>query len=295
MTVTELPPSLRTLLARRQVMADADALIVVIRTPKSASTTLATIVEQCFPAAQTFVLPNTLDIEGAISALQHLRYIRHAARVNYRSHRLLRLSKVFARINVEAVPGDILTGGHLDFDTCRNQLALPAKFIALIRNPIDRSVSEYTYARAGYARKSYLSKLDASLVAKAAGRFSFEGYLDFLTDHRAAFGDIACRYVGLRHGDDIAAHFAANAYHFGRVDNLSAFSRGLARKTGMPVRQQHLNATAAPARIKITAAERHKIENLYAGDLELYEWVRANETQADHLPLRAAPARAATA
>jgi hypothetical protein len=252
---------------------------VVIRTPKSASTSLATLVEQAFPEARSFVLPNTLDLEGAISSLQYLRHLRHAARINFRSHQLLRLSQVFARINAEALPGDVLTGGHLDFETCRKRLAAPPKFITLIRNPIDRSLSEYTYARLGFHRKSCLAKLDASLVAKAAGRYSFEGYLDFLTDHRAAFGDIACRYVGLHAHDDIAAHFAEHAYHFGTVDNVSAFARALARKTGRPLHEQHLNPTGVPMRLKITAAEQRKVEKLYPRDQELYEWVRTQEAR----------------
>jgi hypothetical protein len=263
---------------------NSDALIVVIRTPKSASSSLAAIVSQAFSGSRAHMLPNTLDIEGAISALQHLRHIRHAARVNYRWHRLLRLGQVFERINREANPGDVLTGGHIDFDTCRNNLVRPVKFITLVRNPIGRSQSEYAYARAGHRRKHSLSKFDASLVAKAAARYSFEGYIDFLTDHRAAFGDIACRYVGLRTGENIAAHFAAHAYHFGTVDNLPAFARGLAVKSGQPVEERHLNPTTA-ARINLTPGERRKIERLYAGDFELYNWCRAHEAHTDPRPL----------
>jgi hypothetical protein len=280
MSVTNLYPSVRPLPTGTDDAPDASALIVVIRTPKSASTSLATIVEQAFSDARSFILPNTLDIEGGISALQHLRHIRHAARINYRSHRLLRLSKVFARINAEAAAGDLVTGGHIDFATCRRHLARSVKFVTLIRDPVARSVSEYTYARAGFQRKSYLEKIDASLVAKAAGRLSFEGYLDFLTDHRAAFADIACRYVGLSFDDDIAAHFTAHAYHFGTVDNLAAFTNGLARKTDKAVPVRHLNPTDAPARLRITASEHRKLERLYARDFELYEWVRAHEPQA---------------
>jgi len=265
--------------AAENTQRNSNALIVVIRTPKSASSSLAAIVGQAFPAARAFVLPNTLDIEGSISTLQQLRHIRHAARINYRWHRLLRLEQVFERINIQANPGDILTGGHIDFDTCRTKLARAARFITVVRNPVDRSLSEYAYARAGHRRKRGLAKWDASLVAKAAGRYSFEGYLDFLTDHRAAFADVACRYVGLRAGQDIAAHFAAHAYHFGTVDNLPAFANGLAEKTGQKVEVRHLNSTEAPTPIKLTQAEHRKVERLYAGDFALYDWCRAQEVQ----------------
>jgi hypothetical protein len=283
MTITNMCDGARPPTARHQTgigsqLPKSEALIVVIRTPKSASSSLAAIVAQAFSGTRAFMLPNTLDIEGSISAFQHLRHIRHAARVNYRWHRLLRLAQVFERINQEASVGDVLTGGHIDFATCRNNLARPAKFITLVRNPVDRSLSEYAYARAGHGRKSSLAKWDASLVAKAAGRYSFEGYLDFLTDHRAAFGDIACRYVGLRAGESTAAHFAAHAYHFGTVDNLPAFARGLSAKSGRAVEERHLNPRTV-ARINLTSAERRKIEKLYAGDFALYDWCRAQEAQ----------------
>lgn len=262
-----------------RAQANSGAIIVVIRTPKSASSSLAAIVEEALPSGRRFMLPNTLDIEGAISGLQQLRHIRHAARVNYRWHRRLRIERVFDRINIEAHPGDFLTGGHIDFDTCRRKLTKPVKFITLVRNPIDRSLSEYAYARAGHGRKNSLAKWDSSLVAKAAARYSFEGYLDFLTDHRAAFGDIACRYVGVRAGEDIATHFAAYAFHFGTVDRLPAFVRGLSEKTGHDVQLRHLNPTLAPAQVTLRQAEHRKIEKLYAGDFELYDWCRAHEPQ----------------
>jgi hypothetical protein len=258
---------------------DSHALIVVIRTPKSASSSLAAIAEEALPAARRYMLPNTLDIEGSISALQQLRHIRHAARVNYRWYRLLRLEQVFDRINIEANPGDVLTGGHIDFDTCRHKVTRAVKFITLVRNPVDRSLSEYAYARSGHGRKNALAKWDSSLVAKAAARYSFEGYIDFLTDHRAAFADIACRYVGVRAGDDIAAHFAAHAFHFGTVERLPSFVRGLSEKTGHKIQPCHLNPTAAPAQIALRQAEHRKIERLYAGDFELYDWCRAHEAQ----------------
>jgi len=260
--------------------ANSDALIVVIRTPKSASSSLAAIVEEALSSARRFMLPNTLDIEGSISALQQLRHIRHAARVNYRWYRLMRLEQVFDHINAQGSPGDFLTGGHIDFETCRRKLTRPVKFITLVRNPTDRSLSEYAYARAGHRRKNSLARWDASLVAKAAARYSFEGYLDFLTDHRAAFADIACRYVGIRPGEDIAAHFAAHAFHFGTVDRLPTFVRGLGEKTGREIHLPHLNPTIAPAHVTLRQIEHRKIEKLYAGDFELYDWCRAQETPA---------------
>jgi len=256
---------------------EQNALLVVIRTPKSASTSLAKIVAKAFPRGRQFFLPNTLDLDGQLSSLQRLRHARHALHVNYRHHRLLRTKDVFASIDRTASPGDIVTGGHIDLETCRQNLTRKFKAIALVRDPIDRSLSEYAYARAGFIRKSALEKYDAGRTAQIAGRFSYEGYLDFLLEHRALYGDIACRYLGLAGIENVAAHFAEHIFHFGTVDNLVAFAHTLGRKTGQDIAVEHLNRTSATVRQIPTRAEQSKLKQLYAGDFALHEWCRKHE------------------
>lgn len=243
--------------------------------------------------SRTFFLPNTLDLDGEISSFQRLRYARHAMRLNYRHHRVLRLGEVFAAIGRDAKPGDMITGGHIDFQTCREKLPQNMKMIALIRNPVERSLSEYAYARHGFNRKSPWTKFDASVVAKAAGRYSYDGYLDYLLEHSAVFGNIACRYLGRAPDADIAGHFDKYAFHFGTVDNLDGFAKSLARKTGRNVALQHLNRTLLPTDRIITHATRAKIERLYAADFEVYEWARRRETAAVAEPSKRAAARIA--
>jgi hypothetical protein len=251
-----------------------DALLAVIRTPKSASTSLASIVLQAFPGARRFILPNTLNPEIALSGFQRLRHLRHAARVTLNAHGTIGAARVFDLVNREGRSGDLLTGGHIDFDTCRLNTARKVRFITLVRNPIDRVISEYSYLRAGHARKWMLAKVDSSIAAKTASRYSLQGYLDFLLEHRHAFGDIACRHLGIAPGTDIAAHFAAHAYHFGTVDDLAAFADGLSRKTKRPVQVPHLNPTGKTATLALTREIRRKAERLYENDLALYEWCR---------------------
>jgi hypothetical protein len=251
-----------------------DALLAVIRTPKSASTSLVSIVLQAFPDARRFILPNTLNPEVTLSSFQRLRHLRHAARVTLNAHGIVGADRVFDLVNREGRGGDLLVGGHIDFDTCRRNTARKVRFITLVRNPIDRVVSEYLYLRAGHERKWMLAKIDSSIIAKTASRYSLQGYLDFLLERRHAFGDIACRHLGIAPDTDIAAHFAAHAYHFGTVDDLAAFADGLSRKTKRPVRAPHLNPTRKSATLVLSPDIRRKVERLYENDLALYEWCR---------------------
>ena len=231
---------------------------------------------QAFPKRKPFALPNTLDPDGACSAFQRFRQARHAARVNLKAHGVLRLSRVFDKLNAAAPGTALLIGGHVDFVTCRKHTAHKLKIVTLVRNPIERSVSEYAYARAGFERKASLAKIDASLVAKAAGRYSYEGFLDYLLERRDVFGDLACRYLGWEpDATDISDHFAENVFHFGIVDDLSGFAAGLARKTGENVHVPHLNAGPQVLGSAVSARERRKLETLYANDFVLYDWCRA--------------------
>jgi hypothetical protein len=256
----------------------ASELIVVVRIPKSASLSLSAMALQAFPDRQVFVLPNTLDLDGRHSFFQRLRHARHVTRLTLKHHRTLSLARVYARINQAASAGALVTGGHIDFESCRKAFSHDFQMLTLIRNPVDRSLSEYDYARDGFAKKPFLAKLDASLIAKAAGRYSYEGYLDFLLERRSAFGDIACRYLGVP-GADFARHFADHVFHFGLVDDMRSFAAGLARKTGHDFDVQHLNSSANVSNRLLSKAERRKVEDLYANDLALYEWCRRQDAK----------------
>lgn len=253
-------------------------LIVVVRVPKSASSSLAAMALQAFPDRRIVKLPNTLDLDGRCSALQRLRHARHVTRLVLRDHGTLSLTSVFDKINAMQPQATMVTGGHIDFDACRTRIAHRLKMITIVRNPIDRSVSEYAYARAGFTRKPAHTKFDASLTAKAAGRYSYEGFLDFLIERSDAFGDITSRYLGWDGLRDLDAYFAENVFHFGVVDDLRSFAAGLARKTGHAVRMEHLNTGPSVLESALKGGERSKLERLYPKDFELYDWCRTHET-----------------
>ena len=129
--------------------------------------------------------------------------------------------------------------------------------------------------RRNQLRKPLLRRFDASVLHKAAGRYNFDSYLDYLFDHRAIYGDIACHYLGWDGTEKLAQYFARHVFHCGVLERSEAFAAGLSAKLGRPFAMPHENREPS-LRPKITSAQRSKLERIYGGDMVLYDWVNGN-------------------
>lgn len=252
-----------------------DAVFLCVRMPKSGSVSLAGGLEHTFAGRRIFYLPNTLDPDSRVSPLQRLRFRRARFHNLFRHYRSFSMARVCAHIGREAAPGDLVTGGHIDFRTASRCLARPLAIITLLREPGARARSEYDYMRLSYLRKSRLSRFDASVLHKAAGRYDFDSYLDYLFEHRGVYGDIACQYLGWEGQEGVAIFFSRNVFHCGVLERSVEFAAGLAQKLGRPFSMPHENRLDAP-RAEITRSQWSKLEQIYPRDLQLYEWVSAN-------------------
>ena len=228
-----------------------------------------------FAERRIFYLPNTLDPDSLVSPLQKLRFLRARFQNLHRHYRTVSMRSIWARINRDAAPGDLLMGGHADFRTVRAHITQRLKIITLLREPLTRARSEYDYMRRGQLRKPPLRRFDSSVLHKAAGRYDFDSYLDYLFDRRAIYGDIACQYLGWDRSEEISEYFARHIFHCGVLERSVEFAEGLAEKLGRPFIFPHENREPAQ-RPEITAAQRAKIECIYARDLVLYDWVARN-------------------
>ena len=247
---------------------------VCVRVPKSGSASLTTILKQGFAGRRTFRLPDTLNLDAHFSLLQRYRATRSRAQNLWRDHRVLTLAKACEKIAREAADGDLIDGGHIDFPSAVSSIPRWLKMITILRDPAARVLSDYNYSRQGYFKKPWLGRFDAGILPKAAARYSFEGYLDFLIEHRALYGNLASSYLGWDGNADLSAYFEHNVFHAGTLERHDAFAEGLSEKLGRKLDFPHENATRTAAALKIAAAERTRIERLYARDFVLYEWVR---------------------
>ena len=90
--------------------------------------------------------------------------------------------KAFEIIASNASDGDLINGGHIDFPSVRKSIQRKSKIITLLREPAARCRSEYEYCRNAYLRSNPLRRIDSSARNKAAGKYNFDGFLDFLLD-----------------------------------------------------------------------------------------------------------------
>jgi hypothetical protein len=263
-----------------------DSVYLCVRIPKAGSVSMASAVTSAFFGRRIFYLPNTLELDGRLSRFQHFRYVRARRRNLIAAYGLHRLDDAFAAIRSTIGGGDLISGGHIDFPSVSRALHRPVKIITMMRNPYWRSVSEYRYARQNQLQKSCLSRLDSHAVAMMAAKYDFEGYLDFLVEHREIYGDIASRYLGFDGGDP-AGFFQGQVFHAGILELAEEFSRGLAEKTGRAVPFPHLNKTGASSGAELSHSAKRKIAQLYERDFVLFEWLRDSIlAERDREPLR---------
>jgi hypothetical protein len=253
-------------------------LFVCIRIPKCASTSLAMMLTEAFRHRRIFYLPHTLDLDGAVSRYQRARFLRTRTRNLCRAYRSADLSRVCRHISRVAQPGDLITGGHIEYGTVARHMTQSVKIITMLREPGARCRSEYDYFRINHARRSEWSRWDCGLREKMAGRYDYDGYLDFLVDHRAAYSDIAARLLGWT-GPQATKEFAGrHIFHCGVAENSRSYASSLSQKLGIPLTLPSLNATRHMAHTSmplLTRRQRAKIELLYARDFALYEWAFA--------------------
>jgi len=257
-----------------------DFVCVCVRVPKSGSSSLGHALDAAFAGKRAFFLPDTLDLDGRYSGFQRWRFRRARRRALKTRYGDPTMEHALGVINAEARPGDLVTGGHIDFGFARANLTAPLKIITLLREPAARCVSEYNYARANHLRRDIFKRMDSKALAKAAGRYSLVGYLDYLLERREAYGDLASRYLGWDGVEPLKAFHDRSVFHAGVLEETGAFAFGLSEKLGRPVELPWANSTLTDSFEGAGAEARARIEQLYPRDFELYEYQRAESRRA---------------
>jgi hypothetical protein len=225
-----------------------------------------------FATRRTFYIPHTLNLDAAISRFQEARFARTRSRNLLKRYHTFSLKKAFEIIASNASDGDLINGGHIDFPSVRKSIQRKSKIITLLREPAARCRSEYEYCRNAYLRSNPLRRIDSSARNKAAGKYNFDGFLDFLLDWREGYSDVASNYLGWDGKQDLNAFHAENVFHSGALEQSQKFERGLSEKMNMPMRMPHDNTGVSEERFTITRAQQEKIEKIYPRDFQLYEW-----------------------
>jgi hypothetical protein len=254
----------------------ADAIYVAVRIPKSGSESLAELLRAAFAPSHRFYLPNTYDADGRLSSLQRLRFLRSRARNLMQRYRSIDIHDAYEAIEEKARGGDLIEGGHIDFPTVRANIGRELRMITLLRDPAQRSLSEYNYARQVYERRHPLRRFTVALISRIAGTRDYDGFLDFMEKNHAVYGDIASRYIGWDGVENLSSYFARSVFHAGVLEERDRFARGLSEKLGTALAFPHQNQTVLKSETAITPAQQARIARVYPRDMMLYDWARAH-------------------
>lgn len=249
-----------------------DFVCVCVRIPKCGSTSLANMLSDAFSERQMFYMPHTLNPDASTSIFQEMRFLRSQSRNLFRLYKTLSLRKAFKIIAERAKDGDLINGGHIDFPTVRKNISRKAKMITLMREPATRCRSEYEYCRDGYLKRGHLQRFDSGARHKAAAKYSFDGFLDYLDERRDTLGNVAANYMGWDGEEDLDTFHANNVFHSGVLEKVGQFQQGLSEKMGRCVQMPRKNFNRSGTEAEISHAQRRKIEKIYPRDFQLYEW-----------------------
>jgi hypothetical protein len=247
-----------------------DALIHCVRVPKSGSKSLLLMLGEAFAGRRVFYLPDTLRPETALSRWQQFRLWRSQRQNLMQKLGTVSLSAAFAKIEAEGRPGDLIAGGHSDQAFVRSRLRRPVRFVTLLRDPVERAVSDYHYARAGYLKKKPWQRFDAHLLARVAGTRDFSGFLDFQLEHEAVFANPAATFLGWR-DEPLDAFVADNLWDWATLETAEKLAARIAQRLDRPALFGRHNQSEAAGRAQVATEDRRKIERLCARDYDLFE------------------------
>jgi len=253
-------------------MADKSAYVLV-RVPKSGSTSLQSIAAAALPDARVFETPETRrTISAGVTPYETFRSRRRRWRHFMKAYGAWTEAGFWKGVNGEAKDGDIVAG-HL----CYGEPQLPdfgLNYITLLRDPRERMLSSFNYDRVGFKRRPGWRRAMATGQLQASGR-TFEDYLNYIADpHRRAVQPATTYVLGDEDPADDLAFLTDRYFHFGVLDELDLFAKGLGEKLGAKASAEWKNKTPKRRHAELSKAEIRLIEKHFARDVEMYERAR---------------------
>lgn len=242
---------------------------VVIRVPKSGSTSLINSLVTAIAPKNLFLVPGSVGPDGEISFIERGRAIRKRGRQMWRNYKTLSEGAMWDAINNKIADGDVLSG-HIYHGALRLR-DVSQKLVTIIRDPMGQFISEYKWLNAGWGKRDLLQRIYQHGRIYAAGR-SLDYYLDFLCDHQPLFNNPATRFItGTPTQISPFDYLREKYWHYGVLDRPDLFQAGFQDKSGIALELQHLNTTPSSLKVELTNAQYDKYERLFSLDVELYE------------------------
>ena len=189
-----------------------------------------------------------------------------------RGCRALTFAQAWKYIDNHASDGDLISG-HIRY----GDPVLPTfrlNYITLLRDPVARVLSNYNYSRLGYQKRNALRRSYVGGHVRAAGTYSFSGYLSYLDESTGGDANIMWAFsFGDETVSDPLAFLQANYFHLGVLEHFDLFATDLGRKLGVQLLPRKSNITPQRTANALTMADRRLFERLFSRDIVLYEAV----------------------
>ena len=246
---------------------------VLVRVPKSGSTSLQSIAASALPQARVFETPETRrTISPGVTPYEHWRSRRRRWRHFMKAYGAWTEAGFWRGVNSDASDGDIVAG-HL----CYGEPQLPdfdLRYITLLRDPRERMLSSFNYDRVGFKRRRGWRRSLITGQLEASGK-TFEHYLEHVADpERRAVQPASLYVLGDEDPADDLAFLKERYFHFGVLDELDLFARGLGEKLGRVASAEWKNRTPKQRHAALSPEQTRLIEKIFARDVEMYERVR---------------------
>ena len=254
-------------------MAKLLKLYTVIRIPKSGSRSLGIMVEKSLPSSNHFKIPQlTVDTPEHLHPAEKFRARRRIIQ-GLLKYRALNTEMLWRNISQKAHDGDILSG-HMPYGIAQ----LPGwhlHYITLLRDPIDRVISEYYYSRKGYLSRPRWRRMYHKGSAEVTGTQSFSDYVRYLCDHRPRFSNPTLKYVtGGDTCEDPLSFLKEHFFHFGILERMDLFASQLAEKLDSPVCQVWENKSEVVDKYMPTEEDLELLHSLLDRDIDFYRETR---------------------
>ncbi|WP_419174091.1 hypothetical protein [Desulfosediminicola sp.] len=203
--------------------------------------------------------------------LHDFRVVRNRLQ-GYLRFNALSFKGMWANISSKARSGDIISG-HMKYGTP----LLPEwdlRYVTLLRDPIDRVVSEYHYNRTNFKEIPGIRKVYRVGVDQIAGTRSLSDYLKCLSENKSAYNPLTWFVTGRNDHDDAFTFLKSRYFHFGIIERLDLFSKQFEEKTGFPIKEKWENRTDSKKRYNLNEKDLEMIQMMYERDINLFEKAR---------------------
>lgn len=137
-----------------------NSTLILVRIPKSGSTSVSLMVRGPFPVERTLAMGPSINPDAALSPLQNFRIGLKTLKKRTKKYRAITVAQMQRAIQAREQDLDLITG-HIHYGFVKLKIKAP-KHITVLRDPFSRAQSDYFYAKERMVKKPVATTIKAS-------------------------------------------------------------------------------------------------------------------------------------